>query len=147
VWERYPHVMSSSFALVPASARILSGILTVVAAASFSGCSDSHEEDVAYRPGGARGDGGPSPWPELPCLPRTDPRLASLASDCGAEDLRVTSGPDQGVDADGETVCRYHLSFTTPRGETCVVGRPLFDEHGAARTAPLLTNEAWATLA
>lgn len=123
--------------------RLLSGILTVLTTASIAGCSDHHDERVSYRPGDGIGDRGDLTWPELPCVPGSDARLKTLASDCGAEDLVVTAGPSQEVDDAGETVCRYRISYNTPAGQTCVTGRPLVDEDGVARTATLVRGVAW----
>lgn len=126
---------------VPARKRILSGILTVLAATAGVACDDDFEGNVSYRPETRRNDVG-DVWPALPCLPKDDPKLQSLAA-CGAEDIRVSSGPTQATDANGQALCSYRMSYTVPSGEACVVGRPLVDAGGHARTAALVITDAW----
>lgn len=136
--------MTLSFAGSSPRVRILSGILTVLAASSVSACRESHEDHVSYVPGGQRGDiVGSEPWPDLPCLQRNDPRLEALPHDCAAEDYEVIAGPQQGPDANGAQVCNYRITYTTERGVHCVNGRPLFTGDGEPRTAALVSNDAW----
>lgn len=106
---------------------------------SVTACRESHEKDVEYVAGGSRGYvPGADTWPELPCLPVSDPRLLILTPDCAAEDVRVSAGPVQ----DGAR-CLYRISYTTEPGVMCQVGRPLADESGAPRTAGLSPTAAW----
>ena len=136
--------MSSSLPAVSTHQRMLSGILTALALTAVSGCRESHEKHASYTPGAQRGQAaveGKS-WPELPCLPRTDPLLVELDHDSGADDYEVIAGPNP-VAEGGGTRCHYRITYTTEPGRECIVGRPLVGSDGAPRTAALVANAAW----
>ena len=141
--------MSPSLSVPPARSRLLSGILTVLAVTSPSACVEEPDDDrvrlsenVSYQPGRNATRGG-DPMPGLPCLPPSDARIRTLTYNCSARDFQVLSGPVESFDENGASSCNYVLSYTTPRGASCIVGRPLRDEAGVARTAALGANAAW----
>ena len=116
---------------------LLLSLLTVVGA----GCAPEREEDVSYIPGERPLRGPQLDMPGLPCLPKSDPRLEGFEPAC-SNDFEITSGPTQSTNAEGKTICVYHIEYDVT--DTCDVGRPL-RRQGVAVIAPLHTTKAWTT--
>lgn len=120
---------------IAASTRLLVALGAAIAA---GGCDDGHEDHVSYVPGSVRLRATGETWPDLPCLARTDPRLGVFDRTCEWDEFAVVAGPREGASA-----CNYRIRYTVREGPTCIVGRPLTDARGDARTSTLTRRADW----
>lgn len=117
-----------------------SRLLSIVAALGTAGCGPDHEADVSYVAGELQPMGDhQEQMPDLPCLPKTDPRLLAFNPSCD-NDFAITAGPRQATNADGKPICVYRIEYDV--NDNCQIGRPLVTERGVA-VASLGRTDAW----